>query len=69
MERYWKNKDDALAERVKRNWTTIEKLVADHPYAINWGPVRPTTPRMQGLHPDSAPPKPKKARVNDLDLN
>jgi hypothetical protein len=69
MDRYWKKKDDALAAQVKQNFAAIEKLVADHPYAINWGPVRPTTPRMAGLHPDSPPPKVKKKRANDLDLN
>ena len=67
MDRYWRKKDDALAARVKQNWSTIEKLVADHPYALNWGPIRPITPRMAGLHPDSAPPKTKKKRANDLD--
>lgn len=69
MDGYWKKKDDAAAAKVKENWTIIEKLVADHPYAINWGPVRHTTPRMVGMHPDSQPPKPKKKRSNDLDLN
>jgi hypothetical protein len=69
MERYWKQKDDATAAQVKQNWAVIEKLVADNPYAINWGPVRPTTPRMQGLHPDTAPPKAKPRRANDLDIN
>jgi hypothetical protein len=69
MDRYWKKKDDALAAQVKQTWAAIEKLVADHPYAINWGPVRHTTPRMAGLHPDGPPPKAKKKRVNDLDLN
>jgi len=69
MDRYWKKKDEAIAAQVKANWATIEKLVADHPYSINWGPVRHTTPRMPGLHPDSPPPKVKKKRANDLDLN
>lgn len=69
MDRYWKKKDDAIAMRVKQNWATIEKLVADHPYSLNWGPIRPSTPRMPGLHPDFPPPKTKKKRVNDLDLN
>lgn len=69
MEGYWKKKDAAIAAQVKQNWAAIEKLVAAHPYAINWGPVRPTTPRMAGLHPDGPPPKPKKKRANDLDLN
>ncbi|HRK14621.1 MAG TPA: DUF4838 domain-containing protein [Prosthecobacter sp.] len=70
MDRYWKKKDAAIAAQVRKNWAVIEEHVAAHPYAINWGPVRPTTPRMAGLHPDSAPPKkPKQVRVNDLDLN
>ena len=69
MDRYWKKKDDAIATQVKTNWGTIEKLVADHPYSINWGPVRPIAPRMVGLHPDHPNPKAKKAKPNDLDLN
>lgn len=69
MDGYWKKKDPAVAERVKQYWTAMEKNAADHPYSINWGPVRPITPRGAGLHPDSPPPKPKKKRVNDLDLN
>ena len=69
MDGYWKKKDPAIAERVKQNWAALEKNAADHPYSINWGPVRPITPRAAGLHPDSLPPKPKKKRVNDLDLN
>lgn len=69
MDRYWKKKDEAIAAQVRLNWSAIEQLVAAHPYAINWGPVRHTTPRMAGLHPDGPLPKPKKKRVNDLDLN
>ena len=69
MDRYWKKKEDALASQVKQNWAAIEKLVAEYPYAINWAPVRHITPRMAGLHPDSPPPKVKKKRANDLDLN
>lgn len=69
MDRYWQKKDAAVAAQVKQNWVTIEKLVADHPYSLNWGPIRPSTPRMPGLHPDFSPPKIKKKRVNDLDLN
>ena len=69
MDRYWKNNDDSVAAQVKANWNTIEKLVSDHPHSINWGPVRPTTPRMIGLHPDYPNPKAKKSRPNDLDLN
>jgi hypothetical protein len=69
MDAYWKKADDAIAGKVKTNWQVIEKLVADHPHAINWGPVRPTTPRMAGLHPDSTKPKVKTRRANDLDQN
>lgn len=69
MDGYWKKKDAAVAERVKQNWAAMEKNAADHPYSINWGPVRPTTPRMAGLHPDNPPTKAKKKRANDLDLN
>jgi hypothetical protein len=69
MDRYWKEKDDAIAAKVKANWETIEKLVADHPFSINWGPVRPITPRMADLHPDHPNPKAKKRPPKDLDLN
>ena len=69
MERYWQKKDDSIAAQVKENWLAREKVVAEHPYSINWSAVRPITPRMQGLHPDSPPPKVKKKRANDLDLN
>lgn len=69
MDGYWKKKDAAVAERVKQNWAAMEKNATDHPYSINWGPVRPITPRMAGLHPDNPPPKAKKKRANDLDLN
>ena len=60
MDGYWKSPDPAVAKRVKQNWKAIEKHVAAHPYAINWGPVRPNTPRMAGLHPDFAPRKGRK---------
>lgn len=70
MDRYWKKQDTLLASQVKENWDAIEKHVAAHPYAINWGPVRHITPRMAGLHPDTQPPKAKKQpRTNDLDQN
>ncbi|MBK8035711.1 MAG: hypothetical protein IPK22_01040 [Verrucomicrobiaceae bacterium] len=69
MDGYWKKKDPAIAERVKQNWAALEKNAADHPYSINWGPLRPNTPRAAGLHPDGPPPRPKRKRVNDLDLN
>lgn len=69
MNGYWKKPEPAVAEQVKKNWEAIEKHVAAHPFAINWGPVRPISPRMAGLHPDFSPPKTKKPRANDLDLN
>lgn len=68
MERYWQKKDAAIAAQVKENWTQIELLIAAHPHAINAGPVRPSTPRMVGLHPDHPNPKAKKKKTNDLDL-
>lgn len=61
MERYWRRTDDALAAAVKGNWAAIEQLIADHLYALNWGPLRPSTPRMLGLHPDHPNPKAKRA--------
>lgn len=69
MDRYWQKKDETIAAQVKANWQAREKLLSAHPYAINWASVRPATPRMAGLHPDSPPPKVKKKRSNDLDLN
>jgi hypothetical protein len=69
MDRYWKEKDAAIAATVKSNWETIETLVADHPFSINWGPVRPITPRMVDLHPDHPNPKARKKPAKDLDLN
>ncbi|MBL9090836.1 MAG: DUF4838 domain-containing protein [Planctomycetaceae bacterium] len=72
MKDHWTKPDSVAEQKVRRNWEAIERLCASTPYAINWGPVRPTTPRMLGLHPDQPPPKKKKSRqkvVNDLDLN
>lgn len=69
MEGYWKKKDPIVAERVKQNWAALEKNAADHPYSINWAPVRPNTQRGAGLHPDSPPKKQKQKRAYDLDLN
>jgi hypothetical protein len=69
MDGYWKKKDDAIAGQVRKNWETIEKLVAAHPYAVNWGPVRPGTKRTAGLDPEHPPAKTKKKDANDLDLN
>lgn len=68
MAGYWAKKDDAVAAQVKANWDTIAKLIGVNAPAINAGPVRPTTPRMAGLHPDNPPAKGKKGpKVNDLD--
>jgi hypothetical protein len=72
MDGYWKKKDAAVAAKVLENWQEIERVVAAHPHAINWGPVRAQTPRMAGLHPKFPPAKKKKTAkkaVDDLDAN
>lgn len=69
MESYWTKKDDALAKQVLANWAEMERVCEAHPYAINWGPVRPSTPRMIGLHPDYPNPKWKPGKAQDLDQN
>ncbi len=69
MESYWRKKDDAVATGVLANWQEMERLCKENPFAINWGPVRPTTPRMRGLHPDYPDPKWKSTVANDLDQN
>ena len=56
MTRYW-NGDKSEQANVLAAWEKIEQLCKDHPYAINWGPIRPQTPRMAGLHPDYPPRK------------
>ncbi len=68
MTSYWRKKDEKLAKQAAANWAAMEKLCQDHPYAINWGPVRSSTPRMIGLHPDFPNPK-WKPKVEDLDQN
>jgi hypothetical protein len=68
MDSYWRKKDDSIAKRVIANWERMERLCQNHPYAINWSPVRPSTPRMIGLHPDYPNPK-WKPPVQDLDQN
>lgn len=68
MESYWRTRDSAIASRVESNWKSMEQLCEDYPFAVNWGPVRPTTPRMLGLHPDYPNPKYKPV-TNDLDRN
>jgi hypothetical protein len=57
MAQYWDHPDASLAEKVRGNWQVMERLCEEHPYAANWGPVRPQTPRMLGLHPDYPNPK------------
>ena len=54
MTRYW-NRDESELANVLATWEKIEQLCKNHPYAINWGPIRPLTPRMAGLHPDYPP--------------
>jgi hypothetical protein len=68
MECYWRKNDAMIAKKVLANWEAMEQLCAAHPYALNWGPVRPSTPRMIGLHPDYPNPK-WKPRIEDLDQN
>ena len=63
-ERKWIIATDVLA-----NWEAMERLCKEQPLAINWGPIRPTTPRMIGLHPDHPNPKWKPNRPNDVDRN
>jgi len=74
MASYWQKKDEGIAAKVLANWKAMEQLCKDNPYAINWGPCRPNTERMLGLHPDHPNPKLKKKpapkpRANDFDLN
>ena len=44
--------DRSADGKVRANWEQMESIGRDYPYAINWGPVRPQTPRMTALHPD-----------------
>lgn len=73
MSGYWDDPNDRVAEEVRKNWAKIEQIPVKHPYSINWGPVRPTTPRMLGLHPDHPNPKqkskPSPRKPDDLDQN
>jgi len=61
------------AEKVLANWEAIQRILDAHPYALNPGPLRPTTPRMAGLHPEYPArkwkPQPKSERPQDLDLD
>lgn len=73
MEHYWSKPDEHLAKKVLANWKAIQKILDAHPYALNPGPIRPTTPRMAGLHPEHPArkwkPQPKSQRPQDLDLD
>ena len=69
MEGYWEAPDEAIAARVRANWKAMEELCEENPHAINWGPLRPSTARMIGLHPDHPNPRRKRAQVKDLDQN
>jgi hypothetical protein len=62
MDGYWSKPDAQIARRVRENWEQMQQICEEHPRAVNWGPVRPTTPRMLGLHPDHPNPKWKKKR-------
>ena len=68
MRRYWLKSDDAIAAQVRKNWQAIEALCREHPLALNWGPLRPGTPRMLGLHPDHPNPKIKLSQLKELGL-
>jgi hypothetical protein len=69
MKDYWKKPTSEVAEQVRANWKVMEALATANRPAINWGPSRPMTPRMAGLHPDYPPKKGKKKPAKDLDLN
>ena len=73
MEHYWAKPDQQLAKKVLANWEAIQKILDAHPFALNPGPIRPSTPRMAGLHPDYPArkwkPQLKPQRPQDLDLD
>ncbi|MCA9246340.1 MAG: DUF4838 domain-containing protein [Planctomycetales bacterium] len=73
MEHYWNEPKESLAQKVLANWEAIQEILAVHPYALNPGPIRPTTPRMAGLHPEHPArkwkPEPTSQRPPDLDLD
>lgn len=68
MGRYWLKSEDGLAAQVRRNWQALEALCSKYPFALNWGPLRPGTPRMLGLHPDHPNPKIKPRQIKALGL-
>lgn len=75
MDGYWNEPDTQVADRVRENWDQMQRICEEHPWSINWGPVRPTTPRMLGLHPDhpnpkwKTKPKSRTKKPDDLDQN
>ncbi|MCB1229426.1 MAG: DUF4838 domain-containing protein [Verrucomicrobiae bacterium] len=71
MKTYWQKPDETLRSEVEALWRDVEANASGDPYAINWGPVRPTTDRMAGLHPDHPNRKWKKnpKGPDDLDQN
>jgi hypothetical protein len=75
MSGYWEQPDKTAAAQVRKHCEQMESICQAHPFAINWGPVRPTTPRMAGLHPDHPNSKRNRQTPNrkppaaDLDQN
>ena len=69
MAAYWENREDAVADKVRSNWQQIQSITERHPYAINWGPLRPQTPRMSLLDPDGIEPRCRPSIPKDLDLD
>ena len=71
MTEYWRQPEASIADTVRENWQAIEQLCQQHPYAVHWGPLRPQTPRMRGLHPDYPDPRWKRRiappKVDGLD--
>jgi len=62
--------DEKVAKEVRANWEQMEQICLDYPYSVNWGPVRPSTSRMIGLHPDYPNPKwTPQLGPQDLDQN
>lgn len=73
MEHFWSRPDEQIASKVLANWKAVQQILDTHPQALNPGPIRPTTPRMAGLHPEYPArkwkPLPKSKRPEDLDLD
>jgi hypothetical protein len=74
MDAYWETPDPGALPRVLTSWERLEANANRHPDAINGPAIRPTTPRMAGMHPDH-PPKSRgrqktgrKPPPDDLDL-